>query len=223
MANPEAMLPCPICAASVKGKNLSAHIDKVHVDEVAPSARWRGTDRALIRPLFALFAACLLQLPLLGLVPSALQRWFVWAVAAQMTVFLGGLALTVFGKLPAEAVLEGNRLVVRYGLGLLRRSVSLESCSVEVGTLIEARARTYVQGLPDGATDDVKVGSYLRVRGKRGCVTFGTRTGTGLRKHWSPSGWSSRGTVRLWDITLDPGAVVALEYLLAHRGMFTPR
>jgi len=221
-AHPKAMLPCPVCAASLKASNLDKHLGKVHSGVVAEGRRWSGSDRALMRPLVALFFVTVLQLPLLTVVPVAFEQLALLAIAAQMTVFLGGLGLTLFGKLPAELSLEGNRLVVRYGLGLLSRSVTLPPEKVAVGVLLEEVPRTHVPGYPDWATDDVKAGTYLRLRGT-GMLTLGTKTGTGLRGHWDPAGWSSGGKVKWWDITLDASALVAVEYMLAERGLLVPR
>lgn len=51
--HPESTMPCPLCAATVKGANLARHLGKVHpgqaVDGTSAKRSWRGpepTDRA---------------------------------------------------------------------------------------------------------------------------------------------------------------------------------
>src|SRR5690606_11858336 len=45
--HPERALPCPHCAASVKGENLAKHIRKVHAADVGDAlpTEWRGAYR----------------------------------------------------------------------------------------------------------------------------------------------------------------------------------
>jgi hypothetical protein len=61
-AHPEAPLPCPVCAASVKGANLDGHLRKVHAEMPPPPAtrgftldgdravlvRWLGLSRRIV-------------------------------------------------------------------------------------------------------------------------------------------------------------------------------
>lgn len=37
-SHPDAMLPCPLCASSVKGENLRSHLAKTHPDAAVPPA-----------------------------------------------------------------------------------------------------------------------------------------------------------------------------------------
>jgi hypothetical protein len=50
-ASPQAMLPCPVCAASLRGENLERHLDGKHPGAASVDSTtdlvWRGVDRTL--------------------------------------------------------------------------------------------------------------------------------------------------------------------------------
>lgn len=215
------MLPCPICAASLKSDKLDKHLHKAHAGQRAEARVWSGSDRAIVRPLALLFVVLCASILLLAVLPSALGDVLLVVIALEATVFLLGLALALTNKLPATLTLEGDRLTVRYCFGLLRRSATLPLSSVEVGRLVEARRRVHTPVDYETATDDVAVGAFVRLRSPGGVLVLGAKKGTSMRKHWE--GWHPSGPVRVWDITLERSALVALEYLLVQRGTLAPR
>ena len=96
-AHPEALLPCPLCASSVKGANLASHITKVHADATPPPAAipratigtvpaWRGSDaRALVTLLLLMVPALAGAIGTLVLdLPRAIHAPFAIAWAAAV-------------------------------------------------------------------------------------------------------------------------------------------
>lgn len=207
-------LPCPVCAASVNAENLAKHIGKVHPDD-SNAPPWSGSDRAVLRPLIAWFVLIVLQGALLPVVGDLL----LFPVGIEMGLWLLLFGAALMDKLPAVLELDGDRLVVRHALGLLRRSVTLPPTKLEVGSLMEERSSS-ISSSVNGPSFDVKAGSYLRIVGRKGSITLGSKNGTGIRKHWR--GWTDGGRTKSWDITLPAGVLVSIEYLLADRGSLEP-
>ena len=50
-AHPAAMLPCPICAASLKAENVERHLGKVHPDARNAETRWAGKGALGLAPV----------------------------------------------------------------------------------------------------------------------------------------------------------------------------
>ncbi len=218
----DALLPCPLCAASLKATNLEKHLEKVHAGEERTATSWAGSDRAIGRVLIVYFILCVASIGLFSVVPQAAATVLATVLAVAMLVFMGLLVAMVADKLPATLCIEDRRVVVRYAFGLLSRSVQLPPRVIEVGTLVETRSDPTVPTRYQYGGTDVKMGTYLRLRDDGGgMVTVGAKTGSKLRKHWE--GWTHGGKVRLWDILVSPSALVALEYLLWSRGQLTPR
>ena len=215
------MLPCPLCAASLKAENLERHLLKTHSGQRAEARAWAGRDRAIIRPLALLFVFMCLSIPLLPLAPQGLSDALLVVIALQASVFLLGLTLTLAHKLPATLSLEGDRLVLRYCFGLLRRTATLPPAGVEVGTLLEARRTVHIPIEYETAHDDVSIGTFMRLRSEAGVLVLASRKGTAIRKHWQ--GFTAGAAARVWDITIERSAMVAIEYLLAQRGALAPR
>jgi hypothetical protein len=221
-ARPDAALPCPHCAASVKASNLSRHLAGVHAGLRADAASWTGEDHAIQRWALATNVACVAILFAgIATVPDHDRLLLALFAPALGSVLLVGV-LSVFGRLPATLAIDGDELVLRYAFGLARIRVPLPPRSIETGALHERRS-VYPGGSDNGPTYDVRVGSYLRLSGPRASLTLGTKSGTGFRKHWAPQGWA-QGAARLRvDVVLAPTALVAIEYLLAERGALEPR
>jgi hypothetical protein len=135
-------------------------------------------------------------------------------VGAVLALFLVALTfLAWLGRLPAQLIIEGDGLAVRYALGLRRRRVRLPPRRVAVGSLIERRRSTVAGHLENSPGWDARFGTYLRIEGEGGAITVGCRSyGFGARAQ--ERGWTSGGRRRRWDITVDRKAMVALEYRL---------
>jgi hypothetical protein len=216
------MLPCPFCAASLKAENFDKHFDKVHSGEDTSLAVFSGSDHGIGRVLIVLGIAIVVQIGLPAVVPPSGEKLVLGLLGVEVCIFLGLLLGMVSDKLPATLQVDEGRIVVRYAFGLLRRSVTFPPRVIEVGSLWERRSNPGVSSQYDYGGYDVKTGTYLRLRDDAGgVVTIGAKTGTGLRKHWE--GWTQGGKRKMWDIHVSPSAVVAVEYLLASRGLLTPR
>lgn len=218
-SHPDALLPCPLCASSVKGENLASHLAKVHAGAepppgALPRARidtvpaWRGVDaRALVTLLF-------LMIPFAGasVATMALEQPRPLQVAAVIAlgVVLLLVFLALFRRIPARLALAENALVLR-GL-VAKRSVDLP-CEIEVGTIRDSRPDV-VHGTGDYNTPSVSfdAGTYLRFAGPREIVVACRAKAARLGAPKGPKRTS-------WDIELPREAFVALQYALIERGL----
>jgi hypothetical protein len=137
------------------------------------------------------------------------------ATVATATRWRGKGAL---GIAPCSLVIDGDTLVLSHWLGLARRVVRLP-CAIEIGGTVGDR---HVAGMStyhdemNVPSETVKTGSYVRF----GEITIGCKQDTLFAEHWR--GWTRgkrRGGV---DITIARGALVAIEYVLAKRGVLVP-
>ena len=218
------MLPCPACAASVRGRNLVEHLDRKHPDEQGESS-WSGKDRRVRRPLTVVLALLLLgvgavavldteRAPIVGFASLAVVLLFVVVSAA-----LGTAAVLATGAPPARVRIGTDGVVLRYGLGLGRHRVSFPA-RVEVGGLQRVSG-----GSGTTSTSDPRVvlhaGTYLALVSGRRRLTIGCTTSTGVREHWT--GWRQGDKRRTWDVTLDAGDFVAVQYALHAAEHLAPR
>lgn len=143
-----------------------------------------------------------------------------WAAVMLLLVVLAALGVSALlwkDSLRAHLHVNEDGLVLHYCLGLQRHRVSLPAAPVS-GRL---------ERVPLGGGGDPErystpsspepAGTYLSI----GSLVIGTPTGTGLRQHWM--GWQQGSVRRRWDLTLSPGDMVSLEYVLHERGLLTPR
>ena len=218
-SNPDALLPCPLCASSVKGANLASHITKVHADATLPPAAipharidtvpaWRGSDANVLVTIL------LAMIPVGGLAVATLVLEMSQPVSiAALIAFTLVLVLAfvaLFRKVPARLALAENALVLR-GL-IAKRSVDLP-CEIETGTLVESRPDA-IHSSVEYNTPSVErdAGTYLRFAGSREIVVA-------CRAKASALG-APRGPKRkTWDIELPREAFVALQYELIDRGL----
>jgi hypothetical protein len=225
--HPEATLPCPVCAASLKARNLERHLGEVHelvalADAPFPaSLELSGEDRRVVWLLLVLpllWALGVAALALLGLtidggpVPIALALLLLAALAL--------IALADFGYLRARLVLDEKRVELCYAFGLLRREVALPA-AMETGSVWRKQQKAMAATYEHSVSEDVKVGGYLRLESAGTAVTIASRGGLALGKHWSAS-FRAGPKRRRWDITLDRVAHVALQYHLASLGLLRP-
>lgn len=221
-AHPEATLACPSCTAHVRGRNLSRHLADVHAGGSVEAARWSGPDGRLV---LRLTIAMGVVLACSGAVVVALGgMWPIYVLVPLVMLFLAAMGLAMSGRLHAQVALEGDALRLARALGG-HVSVDLASARIEVGSLVERRSSAIDATHIEGATaSDHRAGVYLRlIEEGGGTLTLGSRRGTGFRARWSADGVREGGRVRRWDVTLDPAALVAIEYLLAARERLRPR
>lgn len=218
-AHPGALLPCPLCASSVKGENLASHVAKVHADTPIPPAAipsakidtvhaWRGADaRATVSLLLALIPAGGASVATMALeLPRAAQLASTIVLALVLVLAVAAW----FRKIPGRLALADNALVVR-GL-VATRSVDLP-CEIETGTIRDSRPEAIHANLEiNTPTVQFDTGTYLRFVGPREIVVA-------CRAKASYLG-APRGPKRTrWDIELPRAAFVALQYALLERGL----
>lgn len=221
-------LPCPVCADVLKASNLDRHLGKVHPDvrrgrmNVGVIAAWVGKDRASLRLVLFLFAAMAFSIP----AASVLGTWVLWILGPLDAAALAVLFLVIADRLLARLEWTPDGLRLRYGFGLVNRTLEAVE-RIEVGSLRDSRSSailsSYSTRLPDNVGHQrVSAGWYIRLIGRGGAITVGCPKGTGFRQRWDAHGWSAASTRRVWDITLDRAAMVALEYRLVELGLLKP-
>jgi hypothetical protein len=224
-ARPQAMLPCPVCAASVRGENLARHVDGKHAG-VPVASSWVGRDRRVRRTLTGLLVVALAAVgvvavldrdarPVVGHAPAAVVAAFCVVAAA-----LAMAAVVATGVFRARLTLSDDALSLRYALGTRRRRVRLPA-RVEVGRLERVRGSGASPGDAPAPGTVEPAGTYLAVVAGRRRLAVGCAVGTGLRGHWS--GWRQGRKRRAWDVTLRQGDFVALQYGLYEHGLLRPR
>jgi len=224
--HPAAVLPCPVCAATVKGANLDRHLGKVHSGQlpVRSSARrsWRGPERLIARPLVVV--------PLLAVVASlvwqevsgTVEDVFILGAAGALGVGLILCGLVVYGAplFRGRLSVNGDGFVLSHTLGLRRRQLSRVD-RVEAGSAYLVRSSgSNAEGI-GGTTSEEQAGSFLKLRNGRRHITVRCKHSTGFRKTWT--GWEQAGRSRRWHITLDPADFVALQYTLSDLGLLALR
>ncbi len=225
---PEAALPCPVCAASLKARNLDRHLTDVHAltaGDETPSAALElvGVDRrvfwVLLIPTLLLVSAVavigmMLASPLGIREPALMIGWTVLLVAP-----LAPLALAIAGRFRARLVLDDQRALLRYAFGSLEHEVRLPA-ALEAGGLWEMRQSAGMHQYEHDAAEDVQVGSYLRLSEAKAAMIIGAVDSTQLAKHWA--GPRSGPRRRRWDITLDRISHIKLQYHLAALRLLIP-
>jgi hypothetical protein len=248
---PAHRLPCPGCAASVRGANLTEHVHRVHLSGPTAMAPGHpihvGVDRRVRRLVGVAVGGWLVALAALAATDTepltaawtavadeptaevARQHLEALARTAVGTALLAGLAVLVVGRLlrrtdraQARLAVTDREVVLRHRVGTGTARVRLPA-RVETGTLVRHHGAS---GGGEGSGDvteahDERVGSYLRVGTGRRAITVGCTNGTRMRKHWA--GWESGPTRRRWDVTLAPAEFVAFQYALAQVGVLVPR
>jgi hypothetical protein len=128
-------------------------------------------------------------------------------------------ALALLGRFRAQLVLDEQRIELRYAFGLLR--VVLEpALALQSGSLWSRRPVAGTTQDEHSASEDVRVGSYLRISDAGSDITIGSRENTHFRKHWLGARPGPRR--RRCDLTLDRLASISLQYELAARRLLEP-
>lgn len=222
-ANPQARLPCPLCALGVRGASLEDHLTKVHSGEAIDGRYdfvWMG--RSGSAPLGTLVVLVLgLAWTLVGLTThieiAARTALLGSAVAALALAMLG---LSVGGLLPVKMTYDGESLKVGSFLGLRRKLVPL-SATLEMGSIWERHGKPS-DADPYGWQGEHRKGRYLRFRGPDAAITVMARRAP-LGEYWRIDELKG-GPRRYWsDIRISSEDFVALEYLLASHGMLSLR
>ncbi len=240
---PEARLPCPGCATSLKGAQLTAHVHRTHLTGPTAMAPGHpvhvGRDRRLRRTVGGAVALWLAAVAALAATDPAALSDAATAVGDEPTlavarhhlgvlaettpgrVLLGGLAVLVVGVLASRGARGRARVVVTDREVVLRHRLGTGTVRVALPARIESGALVRQVGGGDGEggggpAHDERVGSYLRIASGRRAITVGCSRGTRERKHWE--GWVPGPARRRWDVTMEPVDFVALQYALASAG-----
>jgi hypothetical protein len=237
-AHPEGRLPCPACAAGLKGTNFERHLREKHpeVDSGTPNVgveelQLVGIDHRIRRTFaaltFAWFVAVIVLL-VTGPVPIGVdgertptqvaQTPVVIIVALGLVIGAIIAILRAAGAFRARITVTGNAIRLSHRLGTGRRHVPLPA-AVETGTLFIVRSDRSNSG---GSSTGLKVraGAYLRVADGHRSITVGCPHGAGIRKHWN--GWTAGPRRKWWDVDLSAPAFVELQYALAAAGLLAP-
>ncbi|HVK28319.1 MAG TPA: hypothetical protein VM575_08255 [Nocardioides sp.] len=224
-ARPDAPVPCPACAAGVKGANLERHLGKVHpgvADPGAGTTAWAGPERVGSRRLLAVAVVVVAVVAV------------VWVTAGEPDdrLILGAIgllavAMIVWGAVgwgaplfPGRLRVDGRGALLRHSFGLGRRRLGVID-RVVLGGAREARPAG-VEGWDDGyESTDVAVGVYLQLCAGRRRIRVHCRTAGVVRSTWT--GWEQGPKQRSLDITLDRAEFVALQLALWDLGVLSPR
>ena len=220
---PDRPVPCPGCAAAVKGDNLERHFTKVHDGAVgAHQAQWRGPERVGSRWLLGLVLTAAAVAAAVSATSGTPDDRVILGAAAvvSLAIFVWGAAAWGVPLFPGLLTVDERGAVLRHCLGLARRRLdSIDE--VVIGTAVESRPSGNSGNDDSYASVDVRVGTSLQLRDGRRQITVHCRTAGGARSTWS--GWKQGTKRRRLDITLDPRAFVALQLALWERGTLTPR
>ncbi|MDQ3989125.1 MAG: hypothetical protein M3291_08005 [Actinomycetota bacterium] len=223
---PEATMPCPLCAASVKGANLDRHLGKVHPGHMtgprSAERSWRGPERLIARPLVIVPILAVLGSLTLISVTGEVDQALVFGSGGALSI---GLILTYFVLEDAPLFrgrlsVQGESLVLSHTLGLRRRRLARVD-RVETGSAYDVRSSSSGGDGTGGQTTEEPVGMYLKLHGGRRHITVRCKQSAGFRKTWT--GWEQAARSRRWHITLAPADFVALQYILSELGILTLR
>ncbi len=224
-AQPDRPVPCPVCAAEVKGANLERHLAKVHGGAGAgPHAHtWRGPERVGARSLLVLSLLCVVGAAAFSAVVRP-EDGVILAAAAAL-----GVGLLVWGAVQAGAPLFPGRLrvdergvLLTHSFGLGRRRLGAVE-RVVVGSAWEIRS-TSLSNTGESTSHagrPVRIGSYLQLRQGGRRITVHCRSSGSLRSVWS--GFEQGTKRRRLDITLSAPDFTALQYALWELGALAPR
>lgn len=219
--HPDTLLPCPFCAAEVKGANLAKHIGKVHPGAKA-DATVRGADNMIsIWLTIATFAGVALSI----IAADQLDMHDrLWALVPLVVLAVGGAvaALAFLGKFPASIEVDGTGLTLRRTLRTRRVPLPIR---IETGTTVQRRESMMAKDGYGyyGPYEEHHAGSYMRFVGADGAsFVAGAKKSSHPRKFWDFD--HIQGTKRKrWHIQLKPSDLVRLQYLLSEHGVFTVR
>jgi hypothetical protein len=235
-AQPDARLPCPRCASTVRAENLSKHLAHVHPSTrpeapLPPTtpARVVGASGRAAQPLLALLILwALIAASVVTLVTPLSAGWVAALGLLLAPIALAMMALLVMrarsaetpGLLRATLTLHDDGATLDDPLAP-RRTLALP-LEVSTGAWLERRA-VHPAFNHHGATESVRAGRVLRLSNAHASITVVTRKGSSLGQHWEEAGWSQATATRRYDLCVSSDAFVALTYQLSALGILTPR
>lgn len=223
---PDAVLPCPECAATVKGANLSRHVGKVHAGRAGGRARrrsWRGPERLIARPLVIVPGlAAVATLAATSLVEETNDVVVLVAAGALgIGLILSGLVVKGVPMFRGRLSVKGDGFVLSHTLGLRRRRLARVD-RIEAGSAYDVRTiNAGGDATSGGPRIEEPAGIYVELCSGRRYITVRCKQNTGFRKTWV--GWEQAGRSRRWHIILYPADFVSLQYTLVDLGLLTLR
>ena len=220
------MLPCPHCAAEVKGENLDKHLRKVHSlqpDESSGPIVFNGSDRRIIGvSLGVLFATMFGTMPVVALAPPGLSRPLAGVAAVLLLGALGFMLTAYMGRFRARVTIDTTGIHTRWLLGLGNRTVKFP-VKIATGGLRKRRSNAVspLSQDPDYALKGTVhgAGGYIALTGANGRrVILGAKNGPRLAKYWDDSSIEKSGPRFSWDVQLTAAQLAQLQYILADRG-----
>lgn len=224
--HPAAKLPCPACAAEVKGENLDKHLRKVHALEPGASSGpvvLAGVDRRIIAvSLVVLLATMFGTMAVAALAPPGLGRPLAGVAAVLLLGALGFMLAAYVGKFGARVTIDDTGISMRWLLGLGNRAVTFP-VTVATGGLRKRRSNAVnpLSRHPDYVLPGPvhSAGGYISLTGANGRrVVLGAKNGPRLGKYWDESTIEKSGPRFSWDVQLDAAQLAQLQYILANRG-----
>lgn len=245
---PDERLPCPACAASLKGANLARHLGEKHpgLAPVAPQgpSRFEGVDRRIRRwywvgaaALLAAFGGLVLrhagptgilseaqqELPAgeqLRLLATSPPGVLLLVGLASLVLVTGAHRLRVF-RATVTVDQDELRLRHRVGTGTIRVDLADRAAlTVETGTLFERRPlHRGSDGGDGGGGASVEAEVGAYLRLAHGRRAITIGCTNATGLRKHWSGWSGGKRRKVWDVTLPAATYVALQYALADQAV----
>ena len=223
--HPAVKLPCPACAAEVKGENLDKHLHKVHAlepgESTGPVVLAGGDRRIIVVSLVVLFATMFGTMPVVALAPPSLGRPLAGVAAVLLLAALGFMFAAYMGKFRARVTIDDAGIYTRWLLGLGNRKVTFP-VTIATGGLRKRRSSSVspLSRQPDYAQPGTvhSAGGYIALTGANGrSIVLGAKNAPRLGKYWDEATFEKSGPRFSWDVQLDAAQLAQLQYVLADR------
>lgn len=228
---PDHLLPCPECAAEVKGANLTKHLRKVHEVEDGGSGEpleLAGSDsRIVLVSLAVLLATMFGTIAVVALAPADLGRPLAGVSAVVLLGALGFMLAAFDGRFRAFVTVENSGVRVSWLLGFASHTVTFP-VTVSTGGVRRRRSSNAnpLSRDPDYVLPGTveSAGGYIALTGANGGrVVLGAKNGPRLGAYWDPSTFENAGPRFSWDVQLDAAQLAQIQYVLAERGLLRVR
>lgn len=228
--HPTAMLPCPACAAEVKGENLDKHLRKVHAQELGESSGplvLAGEDRRIIMvSLVVLLVTMFGTIPVVALAPADLGRPLAGVAAVLLLGALAFMVAALLGKFRAQVSVDDDGIHTKWLLGLGSRGVTFP-VKIATGGLKRRQSNSTnpLSRDPDLFTQSTvhSAGGYLELIGANNRIVLGAKNGPRLAKYWDEATFTKSTPRFSWDVQLDAAQLAQVQYILADRGTLRVR
>jgi hypothetical protein len=224
--HPTAKLPCPECAAEVKGENLAKHLRKVHEVEDGGSGgplELAGDDSKIVLVSLAVLLATMFgTIAIVALAPADLGRPLAGVSAVVLLGALGFMLGAYTGRFRAFVTVDANGIRVSWLLGLANRTVAYP-VTIRTGGLRRRRSSNVnpMSRDPDYAMPGTveSAGGYIELTGANGrSVVLGAKNGPRLGAYWDEATFERSSPRFTWDVQLYAAQLAQIQYVLAGSG-----